>query len=228
MFILNRWPIGAVVIVHWTLLAIRNASKKRSYEEMNTSGVSNNIYNCTPHSNSRSYCPPPLQPLPSSLRFKSFAAATKARALTFTLTRHSTHSLKMAESSIFDSHSRFLPFLSSQLLCIWKCNMGNEIIHLYQHFSQLNEILVTMIASFLLLFLFFIRFSRWDFFFFYLRTSILPLFLFFLTHCQTNWWDYAGYSYPHKEYAEIVVVRHGETAWNADGRIQVFVFPLSF
>lgn len=24
------------------------------------------------------------------------------------------------------------------------------------------------------------------------------------------------------DYAEIVVVRHGETAWNADGRIQVF------
>ncbi|MED6177821.1 hypothetical protein PIB30_101664 [Stylosanthes scabra] len=27
-------------------------------------------------------------------------------------------------------------------------------------------------------------------------------------------------SHPHPEYAEIVVVRHGETAWNADGRIQ--------
>ncbi|OIW21544.1 hypothetical protein TanjilG_06171 [Lupinus angustifolius] len=27
-------------------------------------------------------------------------------------------------------------------------------------------------------------------------------------------------SYPYLEYAEIVVVRHGETAWNADGRIQ--------
>ena len=147
---------------------------------MNTSSVSNNIYNCTPHSNSRSYCPPPLQPLPSSLRFKSFAAATKARALTFTLTRHSTHSLKMAESSIFDSHSRFLPFLSSQLLCIWKCNMGNEIIHLYQHFSQLNEILVTMIASFLLLFLFFIRFSRWDFFFFILELLFCLCSYFFL------------------------------------------------
>ncbi|XP_061363693.1 phosphoglycerate mutase-like protein 4 [Gastrolobium bilobum] len=27
-------------------------------------------------------------------------------------------------------------------------------------------------------------------------------------------------SYPHPDYAEIVVVRHGETTWNADGRIQ--------
>jgi len=27
---------------------------------------------------------------------------------------------------------------------------------------------------------------------------------------------------PHPDYAEIVVVRHGETAWNATAKIQVF------
>ncbi|KAK7331112.1 hypothetical protein VNO77_25326 [Canavalia gladiata] len=30
----------------------------------------------------------------------------------------------------------------------------------------------------------------------------------------------AGYSYSHPDYAEIVVVRHGETAWNAERKIQ--------
>lgn len=31
------------------------------------------------------------------------------------------------------------------------------------------------------------------------------------------------YSVVNPPYAEIIVVRHGETEWNADGRIQVLV-----
>ncbi|XP_015953303.1 phosphoglycerate mutase-like protein 4 isoform X1 [Arachis duranensis] len=82
-------------------------------------------------SHSYSFPPNPL-PLPSFLRLKSVSSLPKQQALNVSLTRHSTHSLQMADSSISDSDS----------------------------------------------------------------------------------------SHPHPEYAEIVVVRHGETAWNADGRIQ--------
>ncbi|KAL5187266.1 Phosphoglycerate mutase-like protein 4 [Glycine soja] len=35
-------------------------------------------------------------------------------------------------------------------------------------------------------------------------------------------------SYPHPDYAEIVVVRHGETAWNSQGRVQDFQSLTSF
>ncbi|MED6160359.1 hypothetical protein PIB30_117998 [Stylosanthes scabra] len=83
------------------------------------------------YSLSHSSSSPPI-PLPSFLRLKSVTSLTKPHALILTFTRHSTHSLQMADPSISDSHS----------------------------------------------------------------------------------------SHPHPEYAEIVVVRHGETAWNADGRIQ--------
>jgi len=30
-----------------------------------------------------------------------------------------------------------------------------------------------------------------------------------------------GYSYPHPDYAEIIVVRHGQTIWNAAKKVQV-------
>ncbi|RYR28515.1 hypothetical protein Ahy_B01g052657 [Arachis hypogaea] len=83
------------------------------------------------YSRSHSYSSPPI-PLPSFLRLKSVSSLPKPHALNVSLTRHSTHSLQMADSSISDTNS----------------------------------------------------------------------------------------SHPHPEYAEIVVVRHGETAWNADGRIQ--------
>ncbi|MCI29988.1 putative phosphoglycerate mutase GpmB-like, partial [Trifolium medium] len=39
------------------------------------------------------------------------------------------------------------------------------------------------------------------------------------THFSTN--DFTNFSSPHlSDYAEIIVVRHGETAWNAISKIQ--------
>jgi probable phosphoglycerate mutase len=31
-------------------------------------------------------------------------------------------------------------------------------------------------------------------------------------------------SYPHPDYAEIVVVRHGQTIWNAERKVQVIFY----
>lgn len=43
----------------------------------------------------------------------------------------------------------------------------------------------------------------------------------FCVPCESDCESEAGHGFAVPDFAEIVVIRHGETAWNAEGRIQV-------